>query len=71
MSVKATVDEGNAAGHELFMFTDNYMFEAYFYKGHSALEKLLDIIFYPHKTERDGELKLHIIHVTGTIMKSW
>ena len=69
--LKVMVEEGKAADHELFMLTDNYVFEACYYKGHSLLEKLSDIIFCLHKAERDGEFRLHVIHVAGTRMKSW
>ena len=37
--------EGLVQGHEIFMFTNNFVFEACYYKGHSASEKLSDIMF--------------------------
>ena len=61
---------GLVQGHEIFMFTDNLVFEACYYKGHSASEKLSDIMFCLHKAERDVGFKLHVIHVAGTQMKS-
>ena len=63
--------DGLVQGHEIFMFTDNLVFEAWYYKGHSASEKLSDIVFRLHKAERDTGSKLHVIHVAGTRMKSW
>ena len=63
--------EGLVQGHEIFLFTDNFVFEACYYKGHSASEKLSDIMFRLHKAERDAGFKLHVIHVAGTRMKSW
>ncbi|KAL7527171.1 hypothetical protein ACHAXR_001836 [Thalassiosira sp. AJA248-18] len=58
-------------GREVFVFTDNSVFESTFYKGHSQDKKLSDIIFRLHKATRDGGLILHVIHVAGTRMKSW
>ena len=65
------VASGRAAGQEAFLFTDNLVFESCFYKGHSVLEKLSDVIFWIHKAHRDGCLQLHVIHVAGTQMKEW
>ena len=47
------------------MFTDNHFSEACYYKDHSASEKLSDIIFRLDKAERDGDFRLHIIHLAG------
>ena len=71
LRLEALVMEGRASGHEIFIFTDNLVFEACYYKGHSASKKLSDIIFRLHKAERAGDFKLHVIHVAGTRMKSW
>ena len=62
--------DGALAGHELFMFTGNLVFEMGYYKGHSSSKKLSDILFRLHKVEQDGGFKLHVIHVAGTRMKS-
>ena len=53
------------------MFTDNLVFEACYYKGHSASKKLSDIMFHPHKAKRDAGFKVHAVCVSGTRMKSW
>ena len=71
LRLEAMVEEGRAAGHEVFMFTDNYVFMSCYYKGHLVSEKLPDIIFRLHKVERDGDFRLHVIHMAGTRMKSW
>ena len=63
------VASGRAAGQEVFLFTGNLVFESFFYKGYSVLEKLSDVIFWLHKAHRDGGPQLHVIHVTGTQMK--
>ena len=69
--LEAMVASGRAAGQQVFLFTDNLVFESCFYKGHSVSEKLSDIIFRLHKAQRDGGLQLHVIHVAGTRMKEW
>ena len=68
--VEAISLDGVLVGHELFMFTDNLVFEMGYYKGHSSSKKLSDILFRLHKVEQDGGFKLHVIHVAGTRMKS-
>ena len=65
------VASGTASSQEVFLFTDNLVFESCYYKGHSVSEKLSDIIFRLHKAQRDGGLQLHVIHVAGTRMKAW
>ena len=47
------------------------MFENCFYKGHSVSERLSDIILRLHVAQRNGMLRLHVIHVAGTRMKAW
>ena len=69
--VEDLVREQRVNGHELFVFTDNLVFESTFYKGHSASRKLSDIILRLRRAERDASLVLHVIHVAGTRMKHW
>ena len=69
--MEVLVLDGAIVGHELFMFTDNLVFEMGYYKFHLLLKKLCDILFRLHKAERDGGFKIHLIHVAGTRMKSW
>ena len=70
--VEDLVRGGKLGGHEIFVFTDNFVFESTFYKGYSKVSpKLSDIIMRLHKIERDGDLILHVVHVAGTRMKSW
>lgn len=56
-------------GVEIFLLTDNLVFEGCFYKGHSSSEKLSDIILRLRILERDHSLVLHVIHVSGKRMK--
>lgn len=37
--------EGKLEGKQMFIVTDNQVFESTYYKGHSALTKLNSIIF--------------------------
>ena len=62
---------GSLGDQELFLFTDNLVFEMGFYKGHSASKKLSAILLRLHKCQRNGGFKLHVVHVAGTRMKSW
>ena len=71
LRLEAMVREGKASGHEIFIFIDNCIFNVCYYKGHLVSEKLSDIIFLLHKAKRNGEFKLHFIHVDGIRMKSW
>ena len=45
--------EGRLEGKELFLVTDNEVFEGTYYKGHSKSPKLNDIVFRLHKLERE------------------
>ena len=69
--VEELVGTGVLRDQELFLFTDNWVFENCFYKGHSGSERLSDIILRLHLAQRSGLLRLHVIHVAGTRMKAW
>jgi hypothetical protein len=58
-------------GREIFVFTDNAVFESTYYKGYSQSKKLSDIAFRLHKLQREAGLILHVIHIAGTRMKDW
>ena len=55
-------------GRVLFVFTDNFVFESTFYKGHSSSPKLTEIIFRLREIERLTGAILHVIHIAGTRM---
>ena len=61
---------GTLFEHEVFVLTDNSAFEGAYYKGHSPSEKLNDIVFRLHKTERDGGFILRVLHISGKRMKA-
>ena len=56
--------------HEIFVFTDNSVFEGCYYKGHSISEELSDRVFHLHKAERDGGFILRVLHISGKRMKA-
>jgi hypothetical protein len=55
---------------EIFVFTDNAVFEGTFYKGHSNSRKLNDLVLRVRQVERRTGCLLHVIHVSGTRMKA-
>ena len=60
------VKEGDMRGREIFVFTDNAVFESTYYKGYSqSSRKLSDIAFRLHKLrlQREGGLILHVIYI--------
>jgi hypothetical protein len=63
------VEGGEVSGREIFLLTDNEVFENTYYKGHSTSRLLTGIIFRLRKAERDGGVEVHVIHVAGTRMK--
>ena len=55
----------------MFLFTDNSMFEFTYYKGYSTSWKLSAIILQLNPVITDGDLILHVIHVSETRMEAW
>lgn len=62
--------DGELNGQEIFLLTDNIVFEGTFYKGHSQDEKLTDLVLRLRKVELEHQLVLHVIHIAGTRMKA-
>ena len=60
--------EGRLQDKELFIVTDNSVFEGTYYKGHSKSPRLNDIIFRLHKLERETGALFHVVHVAGKRM---
>ena len=54
---------GELDGVELFVFTDNLVFESIFYKGTSKILLLFEIVLRLHQLQMIGELVLHVIHI--------
>ncbi len=55
---------------EIFMFTDNAVAEAAFYKGSSSNKKLFELVLRLRKLEVNFSLRLHLIHVSGKRMQA-
>ena len=69
--LEKVVREGEMRGREVFLFTDNLVFESTYYKGYSQSRKLSGIILRLHKLQREEGLILHVVHIAGTRMKDW
>ena len=50
-------------GAEIFVFTDNLVFEGVFYKANSKVSLLFDIFLRLYQLKIQGELVLHIIPI--------
>ena len=62
--------EGKLEGREIFVLTDNAVFEGTFYKGHSSNKDLHEMVLDMREMERQTGCVLHIIHIAGTRMKA-
>ena len=67
--VKKGVEDGVLQGAELFLFTDNMVFEGTYYKAGSTSPKLHELQLELHEVEMAGDLIIHVIHIAGTRMK--
>jgi hypothetical protein len=63
------VEDGTLQGAEVFIFTDNSTAESVFYKGNSSSKMLFELMLRLRELEMKGDLKLHVIHVSGTRMQ--
>lgn len=54
---------------ELFIFTDNIVFEEIYYKADSSSPKLHELMLRLYLAEMKGKLIIHMIHIAGTRMK--
>ena len=67
--VERGVSEKSIQGCELFMCTDNIVFEAGFYKGTSSSKKLFDLHLRLRVAMMKGDITAHMVHIAGTRMK--
>ncbi|KAL7525365.1 hypothetical protein ACHAXR_000975, partial [Thalassiosira sp. AJA248-18] len=67
--VQRLAEQGGIEGREIFVLTDNSVFEGTFYKGHSSNQELHKIVLGLRKMERETGCILHVIHIAGTRMK--
>ena len=61
--------DGKLNDAELFIFTDNSVFEGTFFRGYSRSKKLKDIILRLHIMERKTLCILHEIYIAGICTK--
>jgi hypothetical protein len=64
------VENRTLQGAEVFIFTDNSTAESVFYKGNSSSKMLFELMLRLRELEMKGDLKLHVIHVSGTRMQA-
>ena len=64
-------DKGRLDGVEVFVRTDNLVFESCFYKGHSNSLKLNNLILRLRILEMRSGCLIRMIHIAGTRMKVW
>ena len=57
---------GEFEGVEIFIFADNSVAEAAFYKGNSSSRLLFDLVLRLTVLEFTQKMKIHLIHVAGT-----
>ena len=69
--VESLALQGAVGGQELYLLTDNIVFESTFYKGYSSSRKLSSIILRLWMVEKEHSLVLYVVHLAGTRMKSW
>lgn len=61
--------DGGLDGREVFLLTDNGVFEGTFYRGHSDSKLLNGLVLRVRQMEVETGCILHVIHVAGTRMK--
>ena len=70
LRIERGLDAGELQGSEVFLITDNMVFEGCYYKGYSKSSKTVsDVTLRLHEAVHHGGLVLHVIHVAGTRMK--
>ena len=53
---------------ELFVFTDNMVFESVFYKGTSKIPLLFELVIRLHQVHTRRYLIHHVVHIVGKII---
>ena len=69
LRVKELAEEHKLDNGELFILTDNQVFEGLFYKGNSNSRKLNELVLRLRLVEMGTGCILHMIHVKGTKIK--
>ena len=67
-ALELEVKNKTVLGAEVFVFKDNAVAEACFYKGTSQSRSLFNLVLRLRKNEMEGGLRLQLIHVAGKRM---
>ena len=67
-TLEAMASEGELAGYELFLFTDNSTAESAFFKGSSSSKDLFELVLRLQKLEMNQSCRIYVSHVAGTRM---
>jgi len=67
-ALEASVESKEFRDSEVFMFTDNSTAEGAFWKGNTPSPHLFELVVRLHKLEMTGDIRIHVIHVSGSRM---
>ena len=67
-SIRNVVNKGRLCDMELFVFTDNWVFESVFYKGKLKSTMFFETVLQLHELTVEGVLIMHVVHISGTRM---
>ena len=67
-SIRHMVGKGRMSETELFVFTDNCVFESVFYKVKSNSNMLFETVLQIHEIPVEGGLIMHVVHISGKRM---
>ena len=67
-SIRHMVGKGRMIETELFVFTDNCVFESVFYKGKLKSTMFFETVLQLHELTVEGVLIMHVVHISGTRM---
>lgn len=64
--MRAEIKAGRLNGHELWIFTDNWVAESCFAKGSSSSPVLCELVLDLHEMVMFKDIHIHMVHVAGT-----
>ena len=67
-TLEALYVEGRLTNCELCLLSNNIVAEYVFYKGSSSSKHLFELILRLRKLEMDGEVIIHLVHISGRMM---
>ena len=66
--IEKSMEIGELQDMELFVFTNNMVFESVFYKWYIKILLIFEIVLRLHQVHMRGDMVLHIFHISGTRM---